>query len=70
MRKVTTAIGVALVLTLGLVATVGRPQPARAASGDSVVLGWNRQVLNAIVATRTGPTIAARALAVVPHRHL
>ena len=65
MRKVTTAIGVALVLTLGLVATVGRPQPARAASGDSVVLAWNRQVLNAIVATRTGPTIAARSLAVV-----
>jgi hypothetical protein len=65
MRKVTTVIGVALVLTLGLVATVGRPQPARAASGDSVVLAWNRQVLNAIVATRTGPTIAARALAVV-----
>jgi hypothetical protein len=30
-----------------------------------VVLAWNQQVLNAIVATRTGPTIAARALAVV-----
>jgi hypothetical protein len=61
MRKVTTVIGVALVLTLGLVATVGRPQPARAASGDSVVLAWNQQVLAAIVATKTGPTIAARA---------
>jgi hypothetical protein len=65
MRKVTTVIGVALVLTLGLVATVGRPQPARAGSGDSVVLAWNQQVLDAIVATKTGPTIAARALAVV-----
>jgi hypothetical protein len=40
MRKITTVIGVALVLALGLVATVGRPQPARAASGDSVVLAW------------------------------
>jgi hypothetical protein len=65
MRKVTTVIGVALALALGLVVTVGRSQPARAASGDSVVLAWNQQVLNAIVATRTGPTIAARALAVV-----
>jgi hypothetical protein len=64
-RKLTTVIGLVLVLALGLVATVGRPQPARAAAGDSVVLTWNQQVLNAIVATRTGPTIAARALAVV-----
>jgi hypothetical protein len=30
-----------------------------------VVLGWNQQVLDTISATRTGPTIAARALAVV-----
>jgi hypothetical protein len=39
--------------------------PARAATGDSVVLAWNQQVLDTIVATKTGPTIAARALAVV-----
>jgi hypothetical protein len=65
MRKVTTVIGVVLVLALGLVATVGRPQPARAASGDSVVLAWNQQLLDTIKETRTGPTIAARALAVV-----
>ena len=65
MRKVTTVIGVVLVLALGLVATVGRPQPARAASRDSVVLAWNQQLLDTIKETRTGPTIAARALAVV-----
>jgi hypothetical protein len=65
MRKVTTVIGVVLVLALGLVATVGRPQPARAASRDSVVLAWSQQLLDTIKETRTGPTIAARALAVV-----
>ena len=46
-------------------ATLGRPQPARAATGDSVVLAWNQQLLDTIKETRTGPTIAARALAVV-----
>jgi len=64
-RKLTTVIGLVLILVLGLVATVGRPQPARAATGDSVVLAWNQQVLDTIVATKTSPTIAARALAVV-----
>src|SRR5215208_8022720 len=65
MRKLTTVIGLVLILALGLVATVGRPQPARAAGGDSVVLAWNQQLLDTIKETRTGPTIAARALAVV-----
>jgi hypothetical protein len=37
MRKLTTVTGLVLILTLGLVATVGRPQ-ARAAAGDSLVL--------------------------------
>ena len=37
MRKLTTVTGLVLILTLGLVATAGRPQPARAA-GDSLVL--------------------------------
>ena len=45
--------------------TVGRSQPARAATGDSVVLAWNQQLLDTIRETRTAPTIAARALAVV-----
>jgi hypothetical protein len=39
--------------------------PAQAATGDSVVLAWNQQLLKTIEETRTGPTIAARALAVV-----
>jgi hypothetical protein len=30
MRKLTTVIGLVLILALGLVATVGRPEPARA----------------------------------------
>jgi hypothetical protein len=64
-RKLTTVIGLVLVLSLGLVATMGRSQPARAATGDSVVLAWNQQLLDTIKETRTGPTIAARALAVV-----
>jgi hypothetical protein len=55
---------VVLALSVGLTAQVG-VAPARAEAGDSVVLAWNQQVLNAIVATKTGPTIAARALAVV-----
>jgi hypothetical protein len=65
MRKLTTVIGLVLILALGLVATLGRPQPARAATGDSVVLAWNQQLLDTFKETRTGPTIAARALAVV-----
>src|SRR4029450_12496664 len=65
MRKLTTVIGLVLVLALGLVAGVGRSQPARAASGGSVVLAWNQQLLDTFKETRTGPTIAARALAVV-----
>jgi hypothetical protein len=38
MRKLTTVIGLVLILALGLVATVGRPEPARAAPGDNLVL--------------------------------
>jgi len=65
MRKLTTVIGLVLMLALGLVATVGRPQPARAADGDNVVLVWNQVALQAIRDTRPLPTVAARALAVV-----
>ena len=65
MPKLTKVIGLVLVLALGLVAGVGRSQPARAASGDSVVLAWNEQLLNTFKEARTAPTIAARALAVV-----
>jgi uncharacterized protein DUF6851/vanadium-dependent haloperoxidase-like protein len=65
MRKLTTAIGLVLILALGLVAGVGRSQPARAADGDNVVLAWNEVTLQAIRDTRPFPTVAARALAVV-----
>jgi Domain of unknown function (DUF6851) len=65
MRKLTTVIGLVLVLALGLVAGVGRSQPALAAAGDSVVLVWNQQLLDTFKEARTGPTVAARALAVV-----
>ena len=65
MRKLTTVIGLVLILVLGLVATVGRPQPARAADGDNLVLVWNQETLEAIRALPPAPTVAARALAIV-----
>src|SRR5438093_6060888 len=36
MRKLTTVIGLVLILALGLVTTAGRPEPARAATGDNL----------------------------------
>jgi hypothetical protein len=63
-RNLTTILGLVLALSVGSVAVAGR-QPVRAATGDSVVVAWNQQVLDAIKETRTGPAIAARALAVV-----
>jgi hypothetical protein len=65
MRKLTTALGLVLILVLGLVASVGRPQPARAADGDNLVLIWNDQTLEAIRKLPPAPTVAARALAIV-----
>jgi hypothetical protein len=64
MRKLTTVLGLVLVMALGLVAAVGRPQPARAAD-DSRVLLWNEQTLESIRRLPPGPTRAARALAIV-----
>jgi hypothetical protein len=63
-RKFPVILAVVLALSVGLTARVG-VAPARAEAGESVVLAWNQRVLDAIVATKTGPTIAARALAVV-----
>ena len=37
-------LGLVLVLAFGLVA-IGERHPARAATGDSVVLAWNQQVV-------------------------
>jgi hypothetical protein len=53
-----------LILMSGLLDTMTLSS-ARAATGDSVVLVWNQQILDTIQETRTGPTVAARALAVV-----
>jgi hypothetical protein len=64
MRRLTTVIGVVLMVTLALVVTVGRPQSARAAV-DSVVVVWNEETLESIRRLPPGPTRAARALAIV-----
>jgi hypothetical protein len=60
----TTILGLLLALAVGSVAVTGR-QLVRTATGDSLVVAWNQQVLDVMKGTRTGPTIAARALAVV-----
>lgn len=49
---------------LTTLATVGVSLPALAASASSVVI-WNRELLATIAATRTGPTVASRAIAMV-----
>jgi hypothetical protein len=64
MRKLTMVIGPVLILALGLVATVGRPQPARAVT-DNLVLVWNEETLASIRKLPPAPTVAARALAIV-----
>ena len=56
-------LGLIVALAFGLITVVGQ-RAAGAAAGDSVVLAWNQQVLDSIAATKTAPTIAARALAV------
>ena len=65
MRKLTTVIGLILILVLGLVATVGQPQLARAADGDNLVLIWNEETLESIRKLPPAPTVATRALAIV-----
>ena len=65
MRKLSMVIGLVLILALGLVASVGRSQPARAATGDNLVLVWNDQTLESIRKLPPAPTVAARALAIV-----
>jgi hypothetical protein len=64
-HKRTIIPGLVIAVTLGFLAVTSRQPSQAAADGDSVVLGWNQQVLDTITATRTPPTIAARALAVV-----
>ena len=43
---------------------IGERQPARAATGDNLVLVWNEEALDAIRSLSPGPTVAVRALAV------
>jgi len=65
-RKLPIILVLLLAVSVGLTAArVGLAPAGAATGGDSVVLAWNQQVLDAVVATKTGPTIAARALAVV-----
>jgi hypothetical protein len=64
MRKLTVTLGLVLGLAVGLVAVAER-QPARAATGDNLVLVWNEETLEAIRSLSPGPTVAVRALAVV-----
>src|SRR4029453_14571786 len=64
-RKLPTILVLVLALSVGLTAVrVGLVSAGAATGGDSVVLLWNQQILDSIAATRTAPTIAARALAV------
>ena len=63
-RKLAMIFGLVVALAVGSVAAVGQ-RAAGAAAGDSVVLRWNEETLAAITAARRGPTINARALAVV-----
>jgi Domain of unknown function (DUF6851)/VCPO second helical-bundle domain len=65
MGKLATVISLVLMLVLGLVASVGRPEPARAETGDNLVLVWNDQTLASIRELVGRPTVAARALAIV-----
>jgi hypothetical protein len=65
MRTLMRVLALVVVLVVGsLVAVVG-DRPARAATGDSVVLVWNEETLEAIRNVRRGPTVNARALAVI-----
>jgi hypothetical protein len=64
-HKRTIIPGLVIAVTLGFLAVASRQPSQAAVDGDSVVLGWNQQVLDTITATRTPPTIAARTLAVV-----
>ena len=64
-RKLPIILMVVLAFSIGLTATRVGMAPAQAAIGDSVVLAWNQQLLDTFKEARTGPTVAARALAVV-----
>jgi hypothetical protein len=62
-RKLTIILGLVLALIGGSLAGAAR-QPARAAA-DGMVLVWNEEALESIRKLPPGPTVAARALAIV-----
>jgi hypothetical protein len=64
-RKLMVVLGLVVALTLGSLTTAARRQVAQAAAGDSVVVVWNQETLEAIRTIRRGPTVNARALAIV-----
>jgi hypothetical protein len=64
-RRLSIIVVLLLALSGGLTAARVGLAPAGAATDGSVVLAWNQQILEAIVAAETDPTVAARALAVV-----
>jgi hypothetical protein len=63
-RRLPAMLGLVVALALGSLATAV-PEPARAATGDNLVLVWNDQTLQSIRKLPPAPTVAARALAVV-----
>jgi hypothetical protein len=65
MRKLMTVLGLVLILALGLVPGVGRPERARAATVNNLVLVWNEETLESIRKLPPAPTAAVRALAIV-----
>jgi hypothetical protein len=64
-RKLMVVLGLVVALTLGFLTTAARRQVAQAAAGDSVVVVWNEETLEAIRTIRRGPTVNTRALAIV-----
>jgi hypothetical protein len=63
-RKLLVVLGLVAALTVGSLAVAPQRQVARAAV-DSVVLVWNEETLESIRKLPPGPTVTARALAVV-----
>ena len=64
-RKLLVVLGLVAALTLGSLAVAPQRQLAQAAAADSVVLVWNEEALESVRKLPPGPTVTARALAVV-----
>ena len=63
-RKLLVVLGLVAALTLGSLAVAPQWQVARAAA-DSLVVVWNEEALESVRKLPPGPTVTARALAVV-----